>query len=38
MNWLLVLLLAGPGGRHAYSGGVIIFAVLLLALLLGDWR
>ena len=38
MSWLLALLLAGPRGRNAATGAAIIFAVLLLGLLLGDWR
>ena len=38
MNWLLALLVAGPRGRHASTGAAVVFAVILLALLLGDWR
>ena len=38
MDWISALLVAGPGGRHAWNGGAVIIAVLLLGLLLGDWQ
>jgi hypothetical protein len=35
---IVAALLAGPGGRHAFSGYLIILAVILAAWLVGDIR